>query len=265
MTAKGGFISPLSLASSLDEKDLEKLGLNRNEAKVYFGLILKGQATAAELVKKTGLHRNIVYDNLEKLIDKGLASFISENDRKKFFAEDPNTLLEFLESKKKSIDKEAAVARGLLPQIKGLLASSKEPQEAVIFRGIKGVKTVLDDLLESKEYWILGVSNASVELFGEDYWRNFNARRKSKKVKEHLLVNGDFRNTVGIKENALSSSRRLPGELVQVTEIMVFNHSVAIIVYSKQPIGIVLKDKNLFETFKKQFDYFWKLSEKNKL
>ena len=66
--------------------DLEKLGLNKNEAKVYFGLLKKGQATASELVKSVGVHRNIIYDNLEKLIDKGLVSYVVEGTKRRFIA-----------------------------------------------------------------------------------------------------------------------------------------------------------------------------------
>ena len=53
----------------MDPKKLEKLGLNRNEAEVYVDLLKLGQTSAGELIRRTGFHRNIVYDNLEKLID----------------------------------------------------------------------------------------------------------------------------------------------------------------------------------------------------
>ena len=65
----------------MDAVDLEKLGLNRNEAKVYFGLLQTVNTTASDLVKHLGLHRNIIYDNLEKLIEKGLVSFVIEGTK----------------------------------------------------------------------------------------------------------------------------------------------------------------------------------------
>ena len=46
----------------MDSKDLEKLGLNKNEAKVYLGLLRLGSATAAQLVKQIGSHRNNKYE-----------------------------------------------------------------------------------------------------------------------------------------------------------------------------------------------------------
>ena len=89
----------------MDAVDLERIGLNRNEAKVYLALIIRGQATASELVKAIGVHRNIVYDNLEKLIEKGLVSFIVDGAKRKFIAQDPAAIIDYLQSKKLQIDR----------------------------------------------------------------------------------------------------------------------------------------------------------------
>ena len=116
-------------------------------------------------------------------------------------------------------------------------------------------------LFKSKEFWIIGVSNASVEILGETYWANFNKKRKSNKIKEHLLFNTDFNNTVEIEKSNLSSHKKLPPELIQITEIMIFDNQVAIIVYSGEPLGVIIKSKDVFEAFRKQFEFLWKLSK----
>lgn len=242
--------------------DLERLGLNKNEAKVYFGLLRKGQATASELVKAVGVHRNIIYDNLEKLIDKGLVSYVIEGTKKRFVAEKPQSIIEFLEARKKAIDKEISDARTLIPEINSILATSKTEQETSLFRGTKGIKKILQDMLKEREFWIIGVSNASVNLLGETYWTNFNRKRKAKRIKEHLLFNADFKNIVGITESTLSEKKVLPPELTQITEIMIYGENVAIIVYSGEPVGIVIKSRDVFNTFRKQFEFLWKITKK---
>lgn len=243
--------------------ELERLGLNKNEAKVYLGLLKKGQATASELVKSIGVHRNIVYDNLEKLIDKGLVSYVIEGTKRKFIAEKPQSIIEFLETKKKNLDEEIQSATSLLPQINALLSTNKSEQETFLFRGTRGIKKILQDMLLSKEFWIIGVSNASVDILGETYWTNFNQIRKSRRIKEHLLFNADFKNTVGISKS-LSDRRKLPPELIQVTELMIFDDQVAIVVYSSEPMGVVIKNKEVSNSFKKQFDFLWHFSKANK-
>ncbi len=246
----------------MDALQLEKLGLNRNESKVYYALLSKGQASAAELVKFLGVHRNIIYDNLEKLIEKGLVSYIIEGAKKKFIAEQPEAILEFLESKKETIDKEMKTAKAMIPQIQHILGKSKKMQDASLFRGIKGIKKILGEILQSKECWVMGVSNDSVQILGETYWNNYNAKSAARNIREHLLFNHDFKNVVNIKPSKRSSYRMLPPELTQATEIMLFNNKAALIVYTSEPIALLIDNEEVFNTFKKQFEFLWSLAKK---
>ena len=246
----------------MEFKDLEKLGLNKNEAKVYFGLLQKGQATAAELVKSIGVHRNIIYDNLEKLIGKGLVTYIVDGTKKKFIAENPEAIVEFLKSEETNIKEKIKTAKDFIPEINKILSIKKERQEAYLFRGIRGIKKILSEILSSKEFWVIGVSNASVEALGEIFWKNFNIKRKSKKIRENLLFNNDFKNVVNITSGKFSAHRILPKELIQVTEILIYDNKVAMTVYSKEPIGIVIEDEEVSKTFKQQFTFLWKISKK---
>ena len=78
--------------------DFIKLGFNKNEAIVYMSLIKFGKADANRLIKDTKFHKNIVYDNLEKLIDKGLITFVIEEGRKVFTVASPRMLPEYFET-----------------------------------------------------------------------------------------------------------------------------------------------------------------------
>lgn len=245
----------------MDSEELEKIGLNKNEAKVYFGLLKKGQANAAELVKILGVHRNIVYDNLEKLIEKGFVSYITDGTKRKFIAESPEAIIDFLEEKEKEAKKKTEIAKKFVPEINKILNTSRWKKEAHMFRGVKGIKKILMEILTTKEYWVIGISNASVEILGETFWTNFNIKVKSKKIREHLLFNHDFKNIVNIEPSKLRTHRILPKELTQVTEIIIFNNKVAITVYSDEPTGIVIEDPEVFKTFKQQFEFLWKIAK----
>jgi len=54
--------------------DLQTLGLTANQAQVYLTLARAGELKAGEVIKKTGLHRNLVYTALQELIEKKLVS-----------------------------------------------------------------------------------------------------------------------------------------------------------------------------------------------
>ena len=247
----------------MDNVDLERLGLNKNEAKVYYTLLTKGEATAQELVKSMGVYRNIVYDNLEKLMEKGLVSFITEGTKRKFIAEKPTAIIDFLESKKQELNKEISTAQELIPHISQILNSHKSKQNVLVFKGISGFKKILAEIVQSKESWCIGITNESVKILGETYWKNYNQKKKETKTEEWLLWNSDFKNTV-IGVNKKSHHRILPKELDQVTEIIIYDNKVAIMVYTFDPIVIVIENKGIFETYKKHFDFLWKLSKELK-
>jgi sugar-specific transcriptional regulator TrmB len=246
----------------MDFADLERIGLNRNEARVYLALTSRGQATAAELVKAVGVHRNIVYDNIEKLIEKGLVSFIIDGTKKRFIAENPQVIIDYLESKKDKIDEEIKEASKIIPQITALLATTNGKQEATIFRGIKGLKKVFNDTLKSKEIWDIGLTNESVQILSSTFWKNYNQKIKDWNIKEHILVNYSYKDTsTGLFNIKNIETRILPQQLDQVTETIIWDEKVAIFVYSAQPIVIVMENKEIFNMYKAHFDFLWKISK----
>lgn len=245
----------------MEYKDLEKFGLNKNEAKVYYSLLKLGSASAAEIVKQLGIHRNIVYDNLEKLIEKGLVSYVIQATKKIFTAQEPNVILEFLNKKKEKIDEEISIAKEIIPKIKNLKIKNFVGQESQIFRGINGIKKVLFEILESKENWVMGMTNKSTEMLGETFWGNYNARIKDKKIKERFLLNSDFKEIYSFRKNKNIQIKILPKELNQITEIILFEGKIAIFVYSENPLVFLIKDQNLYDTYEKQFEFLWKKSK----
>jgi sugar-specific transcriptional regulator TrmB len=244
----------------MDSLDLVKLGLNNNEAKVYYALLVKGEATAQELVKSLGVYRNIIYDNLEKLMGKGLISFVNEGNKRKFIAEKPQAIVEFLESKKSELDDKIKTAKSFMPKINEMLKNTKARQEVSVFRGVQGLKKVLSEIVQARKSWCIGITNNSTKILGETYWKNYNLKKKETKTYEWLLWNSDFKNTV-IGPNKKSIHRVLPRELDQVTETIMYNDKVAIFVFSLEPIVIVIENKDIFGMFRSHFEFLWKLSK----
>lgn len=239
---------------------MERLGLNKNEARVYYALLLKGEASAQEIVKTLGVYRNIVYDNLEKLKEKGLVSFVNIGPKRKFIAEKPTAILDFLENKKSEIDKEFKIAQDMLPQISQILGLNKTKNNVSVFYGVAGMKKILREIVEGEETWAIGITNESVQALGETFWINYNLRKKESKTEEWLLWNSDFKNTV-LPKNKLSHYRVLPKELNQVTEIIMWDGKVAIFIFSFEPTVIVMENPEVFSTYRNHFDFLWKMSK----
>ena len=75
------------------EKQLEELGLSKNEAKIYLFLLKRGATTTGSIIKETGTANSRVYESLNILIKKGLVSYNIQKDGKHFQAVDPKDFL----------------------------------------------------------------------------------------------------------------------------------------------------------------------------
>ena len=69
--------------TTMNKEELMDIGFNKNEAIVYLSLIKFGKADAHQLIQDTKFHKNIVYENLYKLMEKGVYVFLVESRAKK--------------------------------------------------------------------------------------------------------------------------------------------------------------------------------------
>ena len=81
------------------EQILQHLGLTGIEARIYYAIVELGSVMAGDISIKTGIHRRSVYDAVQRLIEKGMISYIKMNNRKYFQAVHPKKLAEIMEEK----------------------------------------------------------------------------------------------------------------------------------------------------------------------
>ncbi len=243
----------------MDQDKLLQLGLNKNEAKVYITLLRSGQSSAGELIKKTEFHRNIVYDNLEKLIDKGLVTFIIEGKRKVFQAASPEMITEFVEKEQVKLDVKKQVANEIKKEVIKIQSTIEDKQEATIFRGIDGIKAVLQDTLKTdKDYLAFGAPKLSLDIIGSTYWENYTQKRVEKNMKVKMIFSESLRKWSKIIENKHTILRFLPKTIDSFSETIIYGNKVVIIVWSEKPIATLIRDKNLAESYKQYFSLLWK-------
>lgn len=76
------------------KKQLLQLGFSKNEAAVYVALLDIGNTPAGAIIKKTGLHRNIVYEALDALVRRRLVSETVQKSKNYYRVLDPQALVE---------------------------------------------------------------------------------------------------------------------------------------------------------------------------
>ena len=89
---------------------LQEAGLNKRESICYTALLELGSSRIGAIIEKTGIRASKICEILNKLINRGLASYIIISKIKHYQASDPKILLNNINEKKKKIEE-------ILPQL----------------------------------------------------------------------------------------------------------------------------------------------------
>src|SRR3989344_2574665 len=130
--------------------NLLKIGLTEGEAKVYLALSELGSSTVGPIVKKSKVAYSNIYEILNRLIEKGIVSFIIKNKTRDFQAASPSNLIQYLDKKQEQIIQEKEALEKILPDLEKL-REAKSKQEAEVFIGKKGLRTAYEKLWFAKK------------------------------------------------------------------------------------------------------------------
>jgi len=106
-------------------ESLRKIGLTQSEAKVYLCLLRLNHATATEISRESGVERTLCYSILQKLIDKGLVSYIYQKKIRIFNATNPRKILEDINERREEIEK-------IMPQLISLAMNKKNSAKQAV-------------------------------------------------------------------------------------------------------------------------------------
>src|SRR3989344_3083983 len=101
----------------METKVLESIGLTRNESKVYLALLKEGTSKTGEILKRSGLNSGKIYEILESLKKKGLASESKINNTKQYTAAAPSQILDYLDMRRKDLEEDESVIRKEIPAL----------------------------------------------------------------------------------------------------------------------------------------------------
>lgn len=237
---------------------LVKLGLTLNEATVYDCLLGLGMTTAGEIIKRTHLHRNIVYDNLEKLIEKGLVSFVILKGIKHFESSIPQELNEFVEKQKQEILDREAVLKTVLPLIEAKRKSFSKSAEASIFKGKIGLRNVLEQLTSPKQELIIFATGWGMKATMGSYYQQWHLKLKKNKVRGRAVLGSKMR----LKEQFPYKIRYLPQKFVLPSTILLYGDKVITVVWQDEPLAIIIESSKISKSYKAYFEVLWKIAKK---
>lgn len=232
---------------------LPKIGLTNTETKVYLALLRIGASQAGIISKESEINRTTTYDALERLIEKGLVKYNISANKKVFSPVAPNRLLDQIKEKERAIEE-------ALPELNKLFEQTKEKQESNIYRGIKGIRSILNDILSFKKYVAFGSSGRFIDIMKHDFYL-FQKRKKDLKIKARVILSKSDKKTEQVKV-AYTQFRYIEDEFSSPTTTFVYDNKTVTIIWGEVPIATLISNKDVADSYRNHFEALWKVAKK---
>ncbi|PIN76284.1 hypothetical protein COV18_00015 [Candidatus Woesearchaeota archaeon CG10_big_fil_rev_8_21_14_0_10_37_12] len=244
----------------MDLEQLKELGLSDGQITVYSAVLELGTSTLSTIQKKTGIGRRNIYDNLNKLIEKGFVTYIIKEGKKAYTCTHPNKIQEDIEIKKKALEQ----LEKQIPQITAFFKEVKLETQITVFRGSESIKALLNEALTyDSTYWIGGSSGIEQTTLRAWFKEWMLRREKQNKQMYDLSTQGTHLEEYHTTETEKNKKQNyhyktLPEDILSFTTILVFGNKVVQILWNKQPFAFVLESKEVKESYLRFFNHFWK-------
>lgn len=243
----------------MDEQVLRETGLTEGEIRVYKALIKIGKSSTGPIMKESKISSSKVYLILDKLIKKGLASYIIENNVKRFSPTNPDNIIHYLEKKKKNIEKTESKAKDLVAEIK-IELGAHEREQARIYKGFPGLRTafknILNELEEGKEFLFFSVTKEEFT----DRVKLFLTQIHNLRAEKNIISKGIFDKRFKKRFEELKEQRRLYRmKFADITlpSSMTIGKNRILLTRWEEPIGFEILSKGMAQDYREFFHKIW--------
>lgn len=234
------------------QKLLQNLGLEEKQAKVYLALLKLGESTATKISEKTNLDRTLIYQLANKLIEKGLVSYIIKNNVKYFSSANPKKLLQDVKEKEKTLQK-------AMPELINLTKIKEQETKVEVYRGKEGLRTIIKDIIRQKKDLVaFGEEGRFQKVLPIDIQRYIKELIKNN-IHERVLVRADLRGKVIESKN--SEYKYLPKKYLSPVTTAIYDDKVASFIWTFPYYVILTKNKEVADSFRSYFELLWKIAK----
>lgn len=236
--------------------DLQSIGLSQNQALVYLALFRVGEAKAGEIIKKTGLHRNLVYVALQELIDKKLvASFNKLGGVAIYKVLGTTRLLVDLQEKER-------IAKNVIEEL-SLLSKKGNNQEIVVYEGIdefrRHVMHTYGTIKPKGLIRYLGISPRWYDIVGPVLSKDLGVIHSEKKFKMRGLAKSISRGDREYiqKMKGLAEVRINPLISSDTNGIEILDERISIRSFIEPYFVVEITHRHLAKNYQNYFDFLW--------
>lgn len=247
------------------EQLIEKAGLSSGEARVYLSLAELGQSSVGAIVNKSKVSSSKVYEILNRLIIKGLVSSVSNEGVKQFKAESPERLIEFVSDKEKELQNVRENLQKNISIIMSKINTADKKAVTTVYEGFRGMKSVfeqsLDELKKGDIMYVSGISSSTEEI--RTYFLHYYKRQAKIGFNIKAIFDETAIDKAEERKNKFTEFRFLQKGIITPASIVVYKNKTIIEVGNPNYIlTILINNKEIGDSFKKNFELLWKLAKK---
>ncbi len=234
---------------------LKSLGFGEQEVETYTKMIYLKESTASNLGKEMKAHRRSVYDMVERLVKKGVLTTIEKNGKKYYKPLDPSHIINKLKQKENELKENELKLLEIIPKIWKM--EMEKDVRAEILYGKEGIKTMfLDELKVGKTVYIICTKIEKVEDMLKGFLVSYTRDRIKAGIKIKAVSLRDMKKN--LEKYRLLEARYIMPENISPSSITIYGNRVAIVLWSDEPVVILVKSQEISDNFLKYFDIIWK-------
>lgn len=233
--------------------ELQELGLNPKEAKVYVACFEVGSGSAQRIAERAKLPKSTTFDILKSLNSKGLVSITKKKSSNIFLASDLGIFQEKMKRQKDAFEK-------IYPELYALYNSGKHKPKIRFFDGKAGMSVLTQEVLkEAKDIDGFGCSDEAFRKLSE-YFPDFPKRRAEKKIPIRLIL----KDTPHSRERERSGKYQLryakvvPIDVDFASMMWIWNNKLALIGFGEDIMIIIIENRDFANMMRGFFEVFWR-------
>jgi len=250
----------------MDTRALQNIGLTDGEIRVYLAMIKLGPSTTGPITDKSRVSSSKIYHILEKLLQKGIISYVIKEKTRYYQAEDPAKIRDYVNKKEKDLLEQRKEIDKLIPELQLQQQLEKTKSETQIYKGFKGIQTIADHmysiLKKGDIFYNLGIPSYQEEKY-HSYWHEDHRKRVKLGIKCQMLFN------VGTPKKTLKNrnsykdcdARYMPFPVETPSWILIYKNVTVIVLQGEEPLAIEITNEQITHSFKQYFEAFWKLTK----
>jgi sugar-specific transcriptional regulator TrmB len=247
------------MVKTMLEKDLQEIGLQEKEARVYLAALELGQSTAQRIAQKADIKRPTTYFIIEGLMSRGLMSSFYQGKKQYFMAENPERMLEVLERERQEIARREERFKRLLPQLQSINNRQDDKPVVKYYEGKEGILAMVDEHTKTSK------GQEAYTFYSRDAVDAFVTTEELSEISKERIANDVKIKAIytwsrgDLPQAPMRETIRLSEEEFPVScDIAIYDDKVRIASLKNRLVGVVIEDAEIAKSFKALYELAWK-------